>query len=153
MAAIAPLSTSAPTPRRRRFSGIGVGLSGPLSRPNRPRRQRSTERPGMTFEHHKEAGSGPAVIFNHGTLMDYTMFDPQLAFLAANGYRAISQNSRVLLGRAERHTLEDLADDTTRLGERLGLARYVVAGMSTRPFMAVDFPPKYPAPPTGFLPV
>jgi len=93
----------------------------------------------MTFELHKKAGSDPAVIFNHNTLIDYTMFDPQLAFLAANGYRAISQNSRVLLGKAERHTLEDLADDTARLGERLDLTRYVVAGMSTGAFMAVDF--------------
>src|SRR5262249_47212120 len=117
----------------------------------RPRRQRNTERPGMTFELHKEAGSGPAVVFNHGTLMDYTMFDPQLAFLAANGYRAISQNSRVLLGKAERHTLEDLADDTARLGERLGLTRYVVAGMSTGAFMAVDFALKYPDRADGFI--
>ena len=105
----------------------------------------------MTFELCKEAGSGPAVIFNHGTLMDYTMFDPQLAFLAANGYRAISQNSRVLLGRAERHTLEDLADDTAALAERLGLARYVVAGMSTGAFMAVDFALKYPDRADGFI--
>ena len=105
----------------------------------------------MTFELHKEAGSGPAVIFNHGTLMDYTMFDPQLAFLAANGYRAISQNSRVLLGKAERHALEDLADDTARLGERLGLMRYVVAGMSTGAFMAVDFALKYLDRADGFI--
>jgi pimeloyl-ACP methyl ester carboxylesterase len=105
----------------------------------------------MTFELYKEAGSGPAVISNHGTLMDYTMFDPQLAFLAANGYRAISQNSRVLLGKAERHTLEDLADDTATLGERLGLTRYVVAGMSTGAFMAVDFALKYLDRADGFI--
>lgn len=105
----------------------------------------------MTSELYKESGSGPAVIFNHGTLMDYTMFDPQLAFLAANGYRAISQNSRVLLGRATPHTLEDLADDTAALGEQLGLSSYVVAGMSTGAFMAVDFGLKYLDRADGFI--
>lgn len=105
----------------------------------------------MAFELYKEKGSGPAVIFNHGTLMDYTMFDPQLDFLSANGYRAISQNSRVLLGRPERHTLEDLADDTEALARRLGLDRYVVAGMSTGAFMAVDFALKYKDRADGFI--
>lgn len=105
----------------------------------------------MSFELYKESGSGPAVIFNHGTLMDFSMFDPQLAFLAANGYRAISQNSRVLLGKATRHTLEDLADDTAALAEQLALPRYVVAGMSTGAFMALDFALKYPERAEGLI--
>jgi 3-oxoadipate enol-lactonase len=105
----------------------------------------------MTLELYKESGSGPAVIFNHGTLMDCTMFDPQLAFLAANGYRAISQNSRVLLGAASRHKLEDLANDTAALGQKLGLSSYVVAGMSTGAFMAVDFALKYLDRADGFI--
>lgn len=105
----------------------------------------------MAFELYKEKGSGPAVIFNHGTLMDYTMFDPQLDFLAANGYRAISQNSRVLLGKPECHSLEDLADDTAALATDLGLDRYVVAGMSTGAFMAVDFALKYPDRADGYI--
>ena len=105
----------------------------------------------MAFELYQERGRGPAVIFNHGTLMDATMFEPQLAFLAANGYRAIAQNSRVLLGPPRRHTLEDLADDTAALGERLGLKRYVVAGMSTGAFMAVDFALKYPERADGLI--
>jgi pimeloyl-ACP methyl ester carboxylesterase len=107
----------------------------------------------MKFELYKEAGltNSPAVIFNHGTLMDFTMFDPQLAFLSANGYRAISQNSRVLLGPPSRHSLEDLADDTAKLGEKLGLNHYVVAGMSTGAFMAVDFALKYLDRADGFI--
>ena len=76
----------------------------------------------MTFELYKEAGSGPAVIFNHGTLMDYTMFDPQLAFLAANGYRAISQNSRVLLGKArqDEFVLDQFVDNPAAADETFG---------------------------------
>ena len=51
-------------------------------------------------ERHIEKGSGPAVIFSHGTLMDATMFDPQLDHLAERGYRAIACNSRTLTGDA-----------------------------------------------------
>ena len=105
----------------------------------------------MNFELYKEMGQGPALILNHGTLMDNTMFDPQLPILAANGYRAISQNSRVLLGGATRHTLEDLADDTAALADRLGLENYVVGGMSTGAFMAVDFALKYQDRAAGFI--
>lgn len=105
----------------------------------------------MSFELYKEMGTGPAVIFNHGTLMDYTMFDPQLDFLSANGYRAISQNSRVLLGSAQKHTLGDLADDTEALARQLELENYVVAGMSTGAFMAVDFALKYHDKAAGFI--
>lgn len=97
----------------------------------------------MEFELFKEVGAGRAVIFNHGTLMDNTMFDPQLAALAANGYRAIAQNSRVHLGGDSPHSLEDLADDTAALAGRLGLSNYVVAGMSTGAFMALEFGLKY----------
>jgi pimeloyl-ACP methyl ester carboxylesterase len=105
----------------------------------------------VQFELYKEKGTGPAVIFNHGTLMDYTMFDPQLDFLSANGYRAISQNSRALLGKTVRHTLEDLADDTEALARKLDLENYVVAGMSTGAFMAVDFALKYLDKAAGFI--
>lgn len=105
----------------------------------------------MSFEPYIERGEGPAVIFNHGTLMDATMFEPQMAFLAAKGYRVISQNSRVLLGGATRHTLDDLAADTAALADRLGLTDYVVAGMSTGAFMALNFALNYPDRAAGFI--
>jgi pimeloyl-ACP methyl ester carboxylesterase len=95
------------------------------------------------FERYIEKGSGPAVIFNHGTLMDATMFEPQLDFLADRGYRAIAQNSRVLLGRTEAHTLVDLADDTAALADDLGLDKFVAAGMSVGAFSTIDFALKY----------
>ena len=62
-------------------------------------------------ERHIERGSGPAVVFSHGTLMDATMFDPQLDYLAERGHRAIAYNSRVLTGEPAPHTLSDLVED------------------------------------------
>jgi pimeloyl-ACP methyl ester carboxylesterase len=105
----------------------------------------------MTHSLYKEKGQGPAVIFNHGTLMDNTMFDPQLDYLAAKGYRAIAQNSRVLLGRATRHSLDDLADDVKALGAQLGLSNYVVAGMSTGAFSALNFAINHPDLAAGYI--
>jgi pimeloyl-ACP methyl ester carboxylesterase len=95
------------------------------------------------FPEYVEKGTGPAVIFNHGTLMDASMFDPQLEYLAANGYRAIAQNSRVLLGKTEAHSLVDLADDTAALAKKLGLGKFVAAGMSVGAFSTIDFALKY----------
>jgi pimeloyl-ACP methyl ester carboxylesterase len=96
------------------------------------------------FPRYIEAGRGPAVILNHGTLMDATMFDPQLEYLSKRGYRVIAQNSRVLLGNMNEHTLIDLADDTAKLAEELGLTRYVVGGMSVGAFSSLEFALKFP---------
>lgn len=91
------------------------------------------------------------MIFNHGTLMDASMFDPQLDYLAGKGYRAIAQNSRVLLGRATPHTLDDLADDVLALADRLDLTSYVVAGMSTGAFSALSFALRHPGRAAGLI--
>jgi pimeloyl-ACP methyl ester carboxylesterase len=92
------------------------------------------------FERYIEKGSGPAVIFNHGTLMDATMFAPQMEYLAARGYRVISMNSRALLeDNPSAHTLDDLADDTAKLADDLGLDRFVAAGMSVGAFSTINF--------------
>ncbi len=90
-----------------------------------------------------DEGTGPALILNHGTGMDLTMFDPQIKFLTKRGYRVIAMNSRVLLGDHEPHTLADLADDTLDLAERLGLKEYVVGGMSVGAFSALEFALRY----------
>ena len=95
------------------------------------------------FPHYIDKGSGPAVIFNHGTLMDATMFEPQLEYLVAKGYRAIAQNSRALLGQPAPHTLVDLADDTIALADKLGIDRFVAAGMSVGAFSTIDCALKY----------
>ena len=68
-----------------------------------------------------EKGSGPAVVFSHGTLMDATMFAPQIDYLAERGYRAIAYNSRVLTGEPGTHSLDDLAEDCRQLLDRFAI--------------------------------
>ncbi len=91
-----------------------------------------------------EKGSGPAVLFSHGTLMDSTMFDPQLDHLTERGYRAIAYNSRVLTGEPAPHSLGDLVEDCRALLDDLGIGRCVLAGMSVGGFMALEFALAYP---------
>lgn len=91
-----------------------------------------------------EKGSGPAVVFSHGTLMDAAMFEPQLDHLAARGYRAIAYNSRVLTGEPAPHTLGDLVEDCRALLDDLGIGKCVLAGMSVGGFMALEFALSHP---------
>ena len=91
-----------------------------------------------------EKGSGPAVVFSHGTLMDATMFDPQLDHLAERGYRALAYNSRVLTGEPAAHTLCDLVEDCRALLDDLDIEKCVLAGMSVGGFMALEFALAYP---------
>jgi pimeloyl-ACP methyl ester carboxylesterase len=98
----------------------------------------------IEFPQYLDKGTGPTIIFEHGTLMDATMFGPQIDYLAARGYRTVSHNSRVLTGRNVPHTLADLVEDTKNLIDELGLERVVLAGMSVGAFMAIDFAVTYP---------
>lgn len=92
------------------------------------------------FERYIEKGSGPAVILNHGTLMDATMFEPQMDYLADRGYRVIAMNSRALLEDSPgAHTLDDLADDTAKLADDLGIEKFVAGGMSVGAFSTINF--------------
>ena len=99
----------------------------------------------MAFrERHSEKGSGPAVVFSHGTLMDATQFDSQLDHLAERGYRALACNSRVLTGEPAPHTLDDLVEDCRALLDDLGIGKCVLAGMSVGGFMALEFALAHP---------
>ncbi|MDD9990352.1 MAG: alpha/beta hydrolase [Rhodospirillales bacterium] len=91
-----------------------------------------------------ERGSGPAVVFGHGTSMDATMFAPQLDHLAERGYRAIACNSRVLTAEPEAHTLGDLVKDCRALLDDLDIGKCVLAGMSVGGFMALEFALAHP---------
>ena len=91
-----------------------------------------------------EKGSGPAVVFSHGTLMDAAMFEPQLDHLAQRGYRAIAYNSRVLTGDPAPHSLGDLVEDCRALLDDLGIEKCVLAGMSVGGFMALEFALAHP---------
>ncbi len=91
-----------------------------------------------------EKGAGPAAVFSHGTLMDATMFAPQLDHLAERGYRAVAYNSRVLTGEPAAHTLGDLVEDCRTLLDDLGIEKCVLAGMSVGGFMALEFALAHP---------
>ena len=98
-----------------------------------------------------EKGSGPPIVFNHGTLMDATQFEPQLDYLSRMGYRVISCNSRILTGEPGSHTLDDLVEDYRSLLDRLGIDACVLAGMSVGGFMALSFSLKYQSRLSGLI--
>jgi pimeloyl-ACP methyl ester carboxylesterase len=94
--------------------------------------------------HHEERGSGPAIVFMHGAVMDRSMFDLQLAALS-DEFRVIAVDHRA---RTERwqgpYDLWDLADDLRALLDDLGVERAVVAGMSMGGYAALRFALRYP---------
>ena len=48
---------------------------------------------GIEINYTDSGGTGPAVVFSHGFLMDHTMFDQQVAALAPE-YRVITWDER-----------------------------------------------------------
>ena len=91
-----------------------------------------------------DRGEGPAVLLAHGTLMDRTMFDPQVEALA-DDYRAVAYDLR---GRTDRweglYDLYDLADDCAALLDAKGIGSCVLGGMSMGGFTALRFAERYP---------
>lgn len=91
-----------------------------------------------------DVGEGRPVVFAHGTLMDRTMFAPQLEALA-DGYRAVAYDLRARTDRYEPgYDLADLVEDCDALLDGLGEERAVLAGMSMGGFMALRFALAYP---------
>lgn len=89
-------------------------------------------------------GRGPPVVFAHGTLMDRTMFAPQLGALS-DGYRMTAYDLRARTDRyAPAYDLDDLADDCAAVLDELGEATATIAGMSMGGFMALRFALAYP---------
>lgn len=89
------------------------------------------------FPEFLDCGEGPAVLFNHGTMMDATMFEPQMAYLARQGFRAVSLNSRAHRTKS-RHSLKDLAEDTLRIADRLHIDQFTPVGMSVGAFASLE---------------
>ena len=97
-----------------------------------------------TLPPYVELGSGPAVVFAHGTLMDKSMFEPQMQTLS-QAYRVILFDSRARTGPWDSQwKIPDLVDDTLALLNNLGIERCVLAGMSVGGFMALDFALTHP---------
>lgn len=91
-----------------------------------------------------DVGTGQPVVFAHGTLMDRTMFQPQLEALAPE-YRAVAYDLRARTDRyAPGYDLWDLADDCAALLDGIGEDSAVIAGMSMGGFMALRFALAYP---------
>lgn len=86
-----------------------------------------------------DEGSGPTVVMAHGTMMDHTMFAPQVDALK-DSYRVIAYDQR---SRADGYdipyTLRDVADDCGRLLDDRGVERCILLGMSMGGFMATEF--------------
>lgn len=94
----------------------------------------SAEAAGVAYD---EAGQGPAVVFSHGSMMDRTMFGPQLEALSDH-YRAVAFDHRARGARWEGpYSLYDLADDCVRLLDALRIESCVIAGMSMGGWMAL----------------
>ena len=94
----------------------------------------SAETAGVAYD---EAGQGPAVVFSHGSMMDRTMFEPQMAALR-DSYRVVAFDHRARGRRWEGpYNLYDLADDCVRLLDSLQIERCVIAGMSMGGWMAL----------------
>ena len=91
-----------------------------------------------------DRGTGPAVVFSHGTLMDRTMFEPQLEALAGD-YRTVAYDHRARTEHAhEPYDLDDLVGNCRTLIDAKDIDSCVLAGMSMGGFMALRFALAHP---------
>ena len=91
-----------------------------------------------------DEGSGDPIVFAHGTLMDRTMFTPQIEALSGD-YRTIAYNLRARTDNChESYDLDDLVEDCKALLEAKDIDSTVLAGMSMGGFMALRFALEYP---------
>ncbi|MEE6211140.1 alpha/beta hydrolase [Salarchaeum sp. III] len=91
-----------------------------------------------------DRGDGDTVVFAHGTLMDRTMFAPQLdAF--SDDYRTVSVDLRARTDRyADDYDLDDLVADVERVLDAKDIDSCVLAGMSMGGFMGLKFALDHP---------
>ena len=91
--------------------------------------------------HYEDSGgSGPALVFSHGLLMDATMFDPQVEYFRQH-YRCVCWDER---GHGQTATdsiapfsYYDSANDLAALMQHLGIKRAVFAGMSQGGYLSL----------------
>jgi pimeloyl-ACP methyl ester carboxylesterase len=91
-----------------------------------------------------DRGDGPPLVLCHGTLMDRTMFAPQIEALE-DDYRVVAYDTRARTDRyVGPYDLYDLADDCAALMDAKGIDSCVLGGMSMGGFMALRFAERYP---------
>jgi len=100
---------------------------------------------GQQIAFSDSGGSGPAVIFSHGFLMDRTMFDQQVAALSET-FRCIAWDERGFgeTVATEPFTYWDSADDAVALLDHLGIETAVFVGMSQGGFLSLRAALAYP---------
>jgi non-heme chloroperoxidase len=83
---------------------------------------------------YKNWGAGSPVVFSHGWPLNADVWDPQLLFMAANGFRAVAHDRRGH-GRSSQpwdgNTMDGYADDLAAVLETLDLRDVVLVGHST----------------------
>jgi non-heme chloroperoxidase len=83
---------------------------------------------------YKDWGIGSPVVFSHGWPLNADAWDPQLAFIASNGLRAVAHDRRGH-GRSSQpwdgNTMDEYADDLAAVIEALDLRDAVLVGHST----------------------
>ncbi len=93
---------------------------------------------GQRIAYTDHGGSGPPIIFCHGFLMDGSMFDAQVAALAAD-FRCITwdQRGHGATAATEPFTYWDSAEDALALLSHLGIDQAIFAGMSQGGFISM----------------
>lgn len=98
-----------------------------------------------------DVGTGPAVVFSHGTLLDRTMFSSQTDALSGQ-YRTIAFTSRAGTSRfGTERSIGDLVQDCDDLVQERRLGRFVLVGMSVGGFMAIEYAQRYPEKIAGLI--
>ncbi len=107
------------------------------------------ERSVARYRHRPETvatdrGEGDPLVLCHGTLMDRTMFTPQVDALE-DEFRVVAYDTRARTDRyVGPYDLYDLADDCAALLDALDIDSCVLGGMSMGGFMALRFAERYP---------
>ena len=95
----------------------------------------------------RTGASGSPVVFSHGWPLNADVWDPQLLFMASNGFRAVAHDRRGH-GRSSQpwdgNTMDDYADDLAAVIETLDLRDVVLVGSlhRRRRSRAVHRPPR-----------
>ncbi|RMI30108.1 alpha/beta fold hydrolase [Nocardia stercoris] len=100
----------------------------------------STDRARIFYTDSGEVGR-PAVVLGHGFFMDQSMFDPQVEFLAAQGYRVLRWDARghgqTESAPGDAFTYWDSARDLLAVLDAAGVDHAIVGGMSQGGYAAL----------------